>query len=136
MDYNHKRILRIRLLLIESHLRDIISKLGSDTSNSTFILYSIRNNISSEARIKVISIVNSMLDEIRQMKENFILESEEKSLRSNILGHLQAIWTTLQDSRPEKMSGYGTFSELDKELLGPRILNLLTMLEDIFKQLR
>lgn len=122
--------------MIESHLRDIISNLGSDTSNSTFILYSIRNNISSESRIKIFSIVNSMLDEIRQMKENFILESEEKSVRSNILGHLQAIWTTLEDSRPEKMSGYGTLSELDKELVGPRILNLLTMLEDIFRQLR
>ena len=77
MDYNHKRILRIRLLLIESHLRDILGNLGSDTSNSTFILYSIRNNISSEDRIKILSTVNSMLDEIRQMKENFALESEE-----------------------------------------------------------
>ena len=87
-------------------------------------------------RIQILSTVNSMLDEIRHMKENFALESEEKSIRSNISGHLQAIWTTLQDSRPEKMSGYGRMSTLDKELLSPCILNLLTMLEDIFRQLR
>jgi predicted ATP-dependent serine protease len=95
MDYNHKRILRIRLLLIESHLCDIISELESDTTNSTLILYSVRNNMSSEIRIQILSTVNSMLDEIRHMKENFALESEEKSIRSNIWGHLQAIWTTL-----------------------------------------
>ena len=77
-----------------------------------------------------------MLDEIRHMKENFALESEEKSIRMNILGHLHAIWTTLEDSRPEKMSGYGTMSTLDKELLSPYILNLLTMIEYIFIQLR
>jgi len=122
--------------LIESHPRDIISELESDTTNSTLILYSVRNNMSSEVRIQILRTVNSMLDEIRHMKENFALESEEKSIRSNISGHLQAIWTTLQDSRPEKMSGYGTMSTLDKELLSPCILNLLTMLEDIYRQLR
>ena len=33
--------------MIESHLRGIISELGSDSSNSTFILYSIKNTISA-----------------------------------------------------------------------------------------
>ena len=87
MDYNHKRILRIRLLLIESHLCDIISELESDTTNSTLILYSVRNNMSSEVRIQILSTVNSMLDEIRHMKENFALESEEKSIRKQYILH-------------------------------------------------
>jgi hypothetical protein len=133
MDYNHKRILRIRLLLIERHLRDIISELKSDSSDSTFILYSIRNNISPEVRIKILNTVDSMLDEIRLMKDKFSLESEEKAVRQSILGHLNGIWTTLEDTRPEKMSGYGRMSDHDKGLLSSHILKLLSMYEDIFR---
>ena len=81
MDYNHKRILRIRLLSIERHLCDIISELKSDSSDSTFILYSVRNTISPEVRIKILDTVNSMLDEIRLMKDKFALDSEEKAVR-------------------------------------------------------
>lgn len=136
MDYNHKRILGIRLLLIERHLRDIISELKSNSSNSTFILYSVRNTISPEVSIKILDTVDSMLDEIRLMKVKFALESEEQAVRKNILGHLNGIWTTLEDTRPEKMYGYGRMSDHDKELLSPHILKLLVMYEDIFKLLR
>jgi hypothetical protein len=136
MDYNHKRILRIRLLLIERHLRDIISELKSDSSDFTFILYSIRNNISPDVIIKILNTVDSMLDEIRLMKDKFTLESEEKSVRQSIMGHLNVIWTTLEDTRPEKMSGYGRMSDHDKESLSPHILKLLLMYEDIFRCIR
>lgn len=91
--------------VVENHLRDIISELKSDSSNSTFILYSIRNTISPEVRTRILDTINSMLDEIRLMKDKFALESEEKTVRQSILGHLSGIWTTLEDTRPEKMSG-------------------------------
>jgi hypothetical protein len=52
------------------------------------------------------------------------------------MGHLNEIWTTLEDSRPENMRGYSRISELDNELLSPHILKLLTMLEDILNRLR
>ena len=96
---------------------------------------SIKNTISPEVRIKILDTVNSMLDEIRLMKDKFS-ESEEKAVRQSILGHLNGIWTTLEDTRPEKMSGYGRMCDLDKELLSPHILKLLLMCEDTFKLLR
>jgi hypothetical protein len=137
MDYNHTRILRIRLILIESHLRSIISELGrSDANNLTFILYSIRNDVSFGTRTEMLSTVNSMLDEIRQMKENFALESEEQSIRKDVLGHLNGIWTTLEDTIPEKLAkGYGNMSKFDEELLRPYILKLLSLVDDIYNEL-
>lgn len=69
LDYDHKRILWIRLKLVEKHLRDIVSTLESNTYNSAFILYSIRDNIDSEDRMNIISITSFMLDEIRQIKK-------------------------------------------------------------------
>ena len=35
-----------------------------------------------------------MLDEIRQIKKELALESEEQSVRQKILGRLNEIWTT------------------------------------------
>jgi hypothetical protein len=93
MDRNHKRILWICLLLIENNLRYIMSKLGSNTNTSNFILYSVINTIDSETRINILTTINSMLDEISQMKR-FALESEEQYIRQKILGRLDEIWTT------------------------------------------
>jgi len=77
-----------------------------------------------------------MLDEIRQIKKKFILESEEETISSHLIGHLNDVWTILEDSRPDNMRGYSKMSELDNELLGPHILKLHNMLEDIIKRLR
>jgi hypothetical protein len=108
----------------------------SNTYDSAFILYSIRDNIDSEDRTKIVNIVSYMLDEIKQVKEKFVLEPEEETIRSHLIGHLNDVWTILHDSRPDNMSGYSRMSEPDNELLSPHILKLHNMLEDIFKRLR
>ena len=135
MDYNHTRILRIHLLSIERHLRDTIHKLESNKL-STFILYSIKDNIDHESKKKLLGTINSMLDEISQMKDKFALESEEKSVRQAIMGHIAEIWTTLEDTRPERMArGYGSMSKTDEELLRSHIHKLLSMVDDIYDEL-
>jgi methionine synthase II (cobalamin-independent) len=133
LDNNHKRILGIRLKLIEKHLRDTISIL-EHKGNATFELYSIRDNIDLEDKIKIIDIINSMLDEIRQIKKKFVLETDEETIRSHVLGHLNDVWTILEDSTPDNMRGYSRISELDNELLSPHILKLHNTLEDIARR--
>lgn len=135
MDYNHKRILRIRLLLIESDLRDIISKLAFYTNTSNFILYSVKNTIDSERKQRILTVIDSMLNEISQIKEEFSLESEEQSVRQKILGQLNEIWTTLLDTRPESLVGYGTMSDSDEQLLNQLTTKLLCMTDEIYKAL-
>ncbi len=135
MDYNHKRILRIRLLLIESDLRDIISKLAFYTNTSNFILYSVKNTIDSERKQRILTVIDSMLNEISQIKEEFSLESEEQSIRQKILGQLNEIWTTLLDTRPESLVGYGTMSDSDEQLLNQVTTKLLCMTDEIYKAL-
>jgi hypothetical protein len=118
MDYNHTRILRVRLLLIETDLRDIMSKLTSNIDTSDFILYSLKNTIDSETKTRILNTINFMLDEISQMKKEFALESEEQYIRQKLLGRLNEIWTTLLDTMPGKLVvGYGSMSDSDQKLL-------------------
>ena len=136
MNANYTRILQVRLLLIERCLRDIISKLEYDTNNSLYILYSFKNTITPERRTKILDIINSMFNEINQMKKKFALESKEILVIKSITGDLDEVWTTLENTRPEKMSiGYGNMSNIDEELLRPNILTLLPMVENIYTEL-
>jgi hypothetical protein len=135
MDYNHRRILRIRLLLIEADLRDIISKLTDNTDTSSFILYSVKNTLDSDSKKNIHTIVDCMLDEISIVKEVFALESEEQSPRSKIFGRLNEIWTTLLDTTPQRLAAYGDISDSDQKSLKLIIVKLLHMTEEIYKVL-
>jgi hypothetical protein len=136
MNDNYLRILRVRLLLIEKCLRDIIDKLEYDSRNSIFIMYSFKNTIDYDRRTRLLGIINSMLDEINQMKKNFALESEELSVIRSIMGNLDDIWTTLEDTRPEKLSeGYGIMSKVDEDILRHGILKLLPMVNHFYTEL-
>ena len=104
MEDNHTRILQVRLLLIEKHLRNILQNLEYGADNSTFLLYSIKNTIDKDRNTRLFNIINSMFDEIAQMKIKFKSESEEQPVIRGILGNRDEIWTTLEDTRPEKFS--------------------------------
>jgi hypothetical protein len=136
MNDNYLRILRVRLLLIEKCLRDIIDKLEYDSRNSIFIMHSFKNTIDYDRRTRLLGIINSMLYEINQMKKNFALESEELSIIRSIMGNLDDIWTTLEDTRPEKLSeGYGIMSKVDEDILRHGILKLLPMVNHFYTEL-
>jgi hypothetical protein len=136
MNDNYLRILRVRLLLIEKCLRDIIDKLEYDSRNSIFIMHSFKNTIDYDRRTRLLGIINSMLYEINQMKKNFALESEELSVIRSIMGNLDDIWTTLEDTRPEKLSeGYGIMSKVDEDILRHGILKLLPMVNHFYTEL-
>jgi hypothetical protein len=136
MNDNYLRILRVRLLLIEKCLRDIIDKLEYDSRNSIFIMHSFKNTIDYDRRTRLLGIIKSMLDEINQMKKNFALESEELSVIRSIMGNLDDIWTTLEDTRPEKLSeGYGIMSKVDEDILRHGILKLLPMVNHFYTEL-
>ncbi len=114
----------------------IIDKLEYDTQNSIFIMYSFKSTIDYDQRTRLLGIINSMLDEINQMKKNFALESEELSVIRSIIGNLDEIWTTLEETRPEKLSeGYGIMSKVDEELLRHGILKLLPMVDHLYAEL-
>jgi hypothetical protein len=136
MKDNHTRILQVRLLLIDRCLHNIIRKLDCDTNNSIDILYSFKNTIDHEHRTRILDVINIMFNEIDQMKKKFALESKEILVIKSITGDLDEIWTTLENTRPEKMViGYGNMSNVDEELLRPFILTLLHLVNNIYTEL-
>jgi hypothetical protein len=136
MDENHKRALRSGLIIVEKLLHEICDDLSQNSDHATPILYSKINDVDQRSAKKLRKITTSMLDVIRQIKEKFELGSNQESVRRQVYSRLSGIWTILEDLRPEKLEAYGRMYKADSELLGPYILRLLSMLDDIFLLLR
>ena len=131
MDYGTKLFLGNDLRFVETRLRTIIDIVQSNNNNPTFLLYSIRNNIDSKTRDKIIQTIELMLSEIREIREEFGLEQGVESLKRKIDVNLDEIWTTLLDTRPEKMRGRDKMSQPDEDSVRSYVLKLLNMVEHL-----
>ncbi|MGC1932209.1 MAG: hypothetical protein WA667_24825 [Candidatus Nitrosopolaris sp.] len=131
MDYGTKLFLGNDLRFVEIRLRAIIDILDSNTNNPTFLLYSIKYNIDLETRNKILQSIGVMLNEIRELKQEFDLEGQTESLKRKIDVNLEEIWTTLLDTRPEKMRGMYKMSQSDEDSVRSYILKLVKMVEHL-----
>ena len=136
MDESHRMALRSGLLIIEKHLHRIRSELGHEYDSSNSILYHARDNIDPKSKTKILNVVNSLLEEVRQIKETFKLEVVKESVGWKVYNALGEIWSILEDLRPEKLEAYGEMSNPDRELLRPHILKLLRILDDAYEALK
>jgi hypothetical protein len=131
LDENHKRVLSNSLLIIEEDLRYISSELQQAGETRDTIFYSKANDIDRTTTTRILSGAESMLQEIKRIKEEGELETRKESIRKEVYSLITEIWTLLEDLRPERLKAYGPLSEKDKELLKPQIQGLLRTVNDM-----
>ncbi|KCZ70938.1 hypothetical protein ANME2D_02965 [Candidatus Methanoperedens nitroreducens] len=136
MDDNHKRALSTSLLIIEKDLRNIAGELQRAGGTRDTIFYSKVNDIDQMKATRILSGVQSMLQEIKRVKEEAELGTRKESIEKEVYSLLIEIWTLLEDLRPERLTAYGPLTEKDKELLRPQIQGLLRMVNDMLSALR
>jgi len=136
MGEDHRRVLRSGLLVIERQLHQIVQELQLRDGDTDSILQSIVIDIDPEARKRILDVVTSMLDEIKQVKKEFDLELEERSLRWRIVSKSSEIWKILEDLRPDKMSrSFGLMPDNAKDAWKPHLARLLEMTDEIDREL-
>jgi hypothetical protein len=130
MNYVHRRVLSIRLRLVEKWLFEIKSILKTTADDRHFILYSIKNNVDSDLRMK-------MIEQIQKMKQEFNLQSEEEedSVKKIVLSNLNEAWSSLKDIKEGKIHGYDQLSYRDEQLLNAHIIKLYSMIERIYSDI-
>jgi hypothetical protein len=129
LDYGIKLFLANDLRFIERRLRRIIDALELNTNDQSFLLYSIKSDIGVETKNRVLDTTKAMLNEIQQLKDEFKLEKDVEGLKRRVDVLLDEIWTTIADTRPEKMLGHGNMSKPDEESTRSYISKLLNMAE-------
>jgi hypothetical protein len=129
LDNGIKLFLANDLRFIERRLRRIIDTLELNTHDHSFLLFSIKSDMGPETRNRVLDTTKVMLDEIQQLNEEFELKKDVEYLKRRIDVFLDEIWTTIADTRPEKMLGHGKMSQRDEDSTRSYILKLLSMAE-------
>ena len=136
MDYNHLRILQVRFQLIEFYLHTMLNKLRQDPEDTSFLLYSFKNDMDQETKIKIIKHINNILGDIDQLKEKFELKSEERSFVHSIMMDMVEISATLSDTKPERfVDDYGYIPFSEEKLLRHYILTMIHEMDNMYIEL-
>jgi hypothetical protein len=137
MDYLHRRLLSIRLRLIEKCLFETKHLLEDTANDSHFILYSIKNNVDSDLRDRIFRVGSLMIEQIQKMKQEFNLQSEEEEhgIKTIVLSNLNEAWSSIKDLRAGKIHGHDQLSAQEKQLLNVHIIKLYTMIESIYRDI-
>jgi hypothetical protein len=133
MDYVHRRVLSIRLRLVEKCLFEIKSILETTANDRHFILYSVKNNVDSDLRMKIFTMSSLMIEQIKKMKLQS--EEEEDSIKKNVLSNLNEAWSSLKDLKEGKIHGHNQLSYRDKQLLNTHIIRLYSMIESMYSDI-
>lgn len=134
MEYVHRRLLSIRLRLIEKCLFETKCLLESSATDRHFILYSVKDNVDSDLRLRIVKVSSLMIEQIQNMKQEFNLRSEEgeDSIKKIVLSNLNETWSSLKDLRVGNIHGYDQLSDEDKQLLSVHITKLSALIESIY----
>jgi hypothetical protein len=137
MDYLHRRLLSIRLRLIEKRLFETKHLLESNVNDSHFILYSVKANVDSDLRERIFRVSSLMIEQIQKMKQEFNLQSEEEedSVKKIVLSNLNEAWSSLKDMKEGKIHGRDQLSNRDKQLVNAHIIRLYSMIESIYRDI-
>lgn len=128
MDFVHRRLLNIRLRLIEKCLFET----KSSATHRHFILYSVKDNVDSDLRLRIVKVSSLMIEQIQNMKQEFNLSEEEDSIKKIVLSNLSEAWSSLKDLRVGNIHGYDQLSAGDKQLFSVHITKLSALIESIY----
>ncbi|MCW4004023.1 MAG: hypothetical protein NWE95_08965 [Candidatus Bathyarchaeota archaeon] len=132
---SHERALSSSLYIIEDNLQRIKALLKQTGENEQTITYRRVGKISPESKCKALEAIVEMLNEIKQIKETFELETEKINLRAEISAALDEVWIILVDLAPDRLKAYGELSETEKALIASYASSLADKLKKIQESL-
>ena len=113
MNDNHLRAISSCLRYVEMRLIDQQLKITNNELGERLI----RDDFTPQEKAKNLTMIGSLLDEIRVAKEVFCLKDRETSLRREVGAVLIDAWVTLDKLRPKSLKNYGELTKEDEKLL-------------------
>lgn len=122
---NQRRVLAVRFSQLEERLSEIERIL---TSHSEGSLFSRRvDRISAEERSRLSELLGRVREELRDVDQVLSPDYGGYSIRAQVQSILAFAWSDLEDTRPQKLAGYGPISNEAESFLSPRIQRLIDL---------
>lgn len=126
---NHRRVLSVRLSQLEERLHEIQNLIHAEFHNP--VLARRVDTISSDEKRKLGKLIGQVRNILAMLAETLRLEPAEQSNRALAQSLLALTWSDLQDTRPEKLVGYGQMSEEASSFLSPHIEHLIELVREM-----
>ena len=132
----HARSLESTLILADEAMLHMERLLRED--GQTGIIRRVESTLTPEFQLTLLQEVARLRSLLAQFATEFSLEPHLLDVRRVILAELSSLWVNLQDSRPDRMTGYGKIFDEDasrlllvhvEKLLG-QVNNMRMLLED------
>ena len=97
------------------------------------ILLSVRSAFDTLERGHLRSLITEARLAIAALAETFSLPHQERDARRVLDGDLVQIWSSLEDTRPRRLEGYGPMDPMAAALLDPcidRLIDLVNAMRD------
>jgi len=122
---NHRRVLAVRFSQLEKRLNEIEGLLATRCEDGVFSRYV--DGISPQEKSELSSLLGAAREELKSIGQALSLDFGEESSRGRIQSLLAFAWSDLEDTRPEKLTGYGPVAAEAQVFLSPRIQRLIEL---------
>lgn len=117
----HKRILSTLLFVLEQKVESIEHMILHPAENAS---YSIEQNLTDDAKIKLLQTCTSLKNDIHEMRVNFDLRKRSINQRQYINTMQSQMWENISDAFSDKLKGYGEKIQSDARQVDPYIKQL------------
>jgi len=121
--------------ILEEMLLEIETMINSDGFEGNLMV--IENDVSPEAREKILMIIELVREKLKSLSKQLALEIKQTKMSSQILADLSYCWEILEGSKAKKLRGYGEVAEGLEKVLDPQInivIDLVTEMEKLIKR--
>ncbi|NWF98750.1 MAG: hypothetical protein HXY52_07440 [Nitrospirae bacterium] len=120
--------------ILEEMLLEIETMINSDGFEGNLMV--IENDVSSQAREKILMIIELVREKLNSLSKQLALEIKQTKMSSQILADLSYCWEILEGSKAKKLKRYGDVATGIKESLDPDLNIIITLILDIEHILR
>ena len=130
---NHHRVLGVRFSQLEKRLSEIEGLLAAHPKEGVFSR--CVDGISAEEKSELSGLIGEAREELKSLGQALCLDFSEQSNRGRVQSLLAFTWSDLEDTRPEKLAGYGHVSPEFESFLSPRIQRLIDLVREMSSRL-
>ena len=120
---SHHRVLGSGMLIVDSAAVRILDLL--DERNSPAAIKVVEGSITDRERQEIRSRLLELQELIASLVSKYNIEPSKKNLRRIIASEVSHIWICLEDSRPDRIRGYGRMPEFAAEALEADLQEML-----------
>jgi hypothetical protein len=129
LEESHRRVVGSGLLIVDSAAIRVLDLI--DGRNSPAAIKAFEGCVSEEEKRLIRNSLLHLQELIRAFIRKYKIEPSKKNLRRIVASEVSQMWLCLEDSRPDRIQGYGTITAPTSQALESDLQQMLSIVNGI-----